>query len=155
MPRPRSFARIAILSSLPAERKRPYWSCMIRAQERKVILSMPRILSISLFVSLAFSLLRLFHSPFSPSSEMFTVPLPDFVLVLVTRNRWFPISNTNSMEPDLVSSVARSQEFLSPSLVISNRQSLIASMKSDDLPAPFTPLMEQKVTLSKSNSASL
>ena len=143
-------------SSFLAWRNKPYWSCIINAQLRNVMLSIPRSFSISACVSTILSLERFSQSvPPSCNWERFNVGFPDFVLVRTTRKRFTPISNTNSIEPLLASSVPRIQALLSPSLVSSKRQSTIASMKRLLFPAPFTPLIVQNEMSEKSKLSSL
>ena len=62
---PSRFPRIAIRSSFFACKNNPYWSCMINAQLRNVMLSMPRSFSISACVSTILSLDRFIQSALS------------------------------------------------------------------------------------------
>ena len=142
-----------ILASLSAVRNSPYWSCIMSAVAFSVRLSIPIVFRISACVSFIFSQLLSAHSP-STSSERLRVALPDFILVRVTRYVASPILKVNLMLPLLASSALLIQPLMSPSLVSSNRQSHIASIKSDDFPAPFSPLMVQKRMLSKLNVSS-
>ena len=125
--------------------------------------SIPSSFSISACVSPIRSFDRFSHAsgelsiPAYPSlsCDRFNVGFPDLVLVLTTRNRHSPISNINSIEPLLASSVPRIHALQSPSRVSSNRQSTIASMKRLLFPAPFTPLIVQNETSEKSKLSSL
>ena len=107
-PRPRSVPRTSTRSSGFACKKRPYWSCMISAQDLNVKLSIPMMFKISCCVSLYFSFEQSCQSP-SAKYDIFNVPFPDLALVLVTLYFLSPMRKVKIIAPDRTESSLRNQ----------------------------------------------